>query len=336
MSGYGSTYGAVYPAPAPNATPATVRRIVRVIIGGALRTISVVNKRPGPLNTGAKGALTPSGSVTANIAGQVISNLDISGGITVAANGVVIRNCRIRAVQDSATSYTITRTGAPTGLLIEDCTIDGNGRNGGDVAPYPSGWAQSAALQPGIGYTMRRCNIFGHTDGLKPQDNPAGQPILIENCWIHDLVSYYSAAGVVTHNDILQVAGAGVQGLTVKGCTLDGYRATDSNLNTRYASSSLIQWGSFPSSAGVVTDVLLEGNWIDGGTYASRVDFGTAATVKNVIYRHNRYGLRHRFGILTSFVPGLDGGAAVIDADAHASTGTTDYGAIVTVGQPVV
>lgn len=313
----------------------TVKRLVRATIGGAARSVSVVNRRPGPLNTGPTGALTPSGSVTASTAGQIIQNLDITGGVTVSADDVTIRNCRIRAVQNSNTFYTVTRSGTPTGLVIEDCDIDGNGRAGADVGPYPSGWAQSAAIQPGIGYTMRRSRVHGHTDGLKPQDNPAGSPILIEACWIYGQIAYYSSAGVVTHNDVMQVAGAGVRDLTIRGCTLDGFTEGDPNINTRYASSSLMQWGSFPGSAGVVENVLIEGNWIDGGGYASRLDFSTAATVINVVLRYNRYGLRHRFGIHTSFVAAANGGTAQRIGEMFAATGTTDYGLAVTAGQPI-
>lgn len=349
MSGYGSVYEAVYPAaaggvvdPPPDPVTASVRSLVRALVGGVWRTVlllvSVV--KPGPGNTGVRqqyAGLTPSGPLTVTTPGAVIDGLDITGTLTIAAHNVTVQNSRVRAIKNAgvySVAWSNVAGAPPTGLRLIDVEIDGNGTNGGDVGPYPSGWSQSAAIQPGIGYEAIRCDIHGHTDGLKPQDNPAGSAILVDRCWVHDLVTYYSAAGAITHNDVLQVAGGGAHDLTVRYCFLDGYRAGDPNINSRYASSSLMQWGSFPGSAGVLRNILLEGNWVDGGGFASRLDFDTAAVVENVVFRRNRYGLRHRFGALRNLnVRGLDGGYPVLDGEVWDVTGTTDASVAVVAGQ---
>ena len=331
------TYPAVYTATYPGAALAAAIGV----LGG--RAVSLTNYRPGAGNTGVSGTysgLTPSGNLTVTTNGATISGLDIAGSLTIAADNVTVQNCRIRAVQDSATTYTVTWGNVsgrpPTGLTVIDSELDGNGRNGGDTGPYPSGWAQSAAVQPGIGYTLRRCDIHGQTDGLKPQDNPTGSSIVIDACWVHDLTTYYSAAGNITHNDVLQIAGTGAHDVTIRRCHLNGYRAGDGNIESRYASSSLMQWGSFPGAAGVLTNILIEGNWIDGGGYASRLDFDTAATVTNLVIRNNRHGLRHRFGVYRqNGLNAVNGGSATLSGNVWDVAGTTDSGLTVTAGQSV-
>jgi hypothetical protein len=345
VTGYGTVYDTVYPtagggAPPP-VTTATVPQLARVRIAGVWHTRWLLPRKPGLYTTGLRGVytgLTASGPLTVTTNGAVIDGLDITGQLTIAAHNVTVQNCRIRAIKNTGT-YTVawanTAGARPTGLQIIDCEIDGNGTDGGDAGTYPSGWAQSAAIQPGIGYTLLRCNIHGQTDGLKPQDNPGGTTILVDRCWIHDLATYYSAAGTITHNDLLQVAGTGAHHLTVRHSFLDGYRVGDPDINSRYASSSLMQWGSFPGSAGVLSNILIDGNWIDGGGYASRLDFPTVATLDNVVFQNNRYGLRHRFGALTGSTVAIDGHYPTVSGEVWDTTGTTDFGLPVTAGQPI-
>lgn len=297
---------------------------------------------PGPSSTGPVGAghpyvsLTPSGTLNVTTPGAVIDGLDITGTLSIRANNVTVRNTRVRAVQGTGT-YTVTWSAvsgvAPVGLLLEDVEIDGNGVSGDDAPPYPSGWAHSAAIQPGMGYTMRRCDVHGTGDGLKPQANPT--PIVIEDSWVHDLASFYVSVGMVTHNDILQIAGAGATDVQVTGCLLDGYRPSAINLQTRYASSSLIQWGSFPGGAGVLRNVILEDNWIEGGQYASRLNT-TLAVCDNVQVRNNRFGLHHRYGQPIAGVGSTvsaDGGQIQVSGNRWWNTGTTDAGIVVTAEQ---
>ena len=75
---------------------------------------------PNAANTGPSGALTPSGSITTSSSGQVIQNLDINGSIRVQHNNVTIRNVRIRSNGQAISIL------GNTGLLVEDCELDGN------------------------------------------------------------------------------------------------------------------------------------------------------------------------------------------------------------------
>lgn len=330
-----------------------VRGVVLLSMDGrtALHDLRVPAGPPGPLDTGPLGVwdstlgrrlaysdLTASGNVNVTVDGTVLRRLDILGTLTIRADNVRVEQCRIRPASESGT-YTVnwanhqTFSRPPTGLVMVDTEIDGQGRSGGDTGPYPSGWAQSAAIQPGIDYTLRRCNIHGQIDNLKPQANPS--PIVVERCWLHDPASYYTSAGNPTHNDSTQIAGAGVLApVTVRECLLDGWRPNNTGV-TRYASSSGCQFGSFPADDGRLVDVLFEDNWIDGGSYVSRFNAVGLAVVSNTVWRRNRIGLHHQFGAFSGTTSSLDGGLITAEGNMWWKTGTTDFGLAVIAGQAV-
>lgn len=351
MAGYGATYADTYPASSvsveePPPEQGRVRRLVRLGLTGGPRLADLLRPpalvaRPGATNTGLAGdytGLQPSGSLTVTTNGAVIDATDLLGTLTIRADDVHLRRSRFRGVEGEGV-YTIawgTVSGRPPrGLVLEDVEIDGNGINGGDAEPYPTGAAQSAAIQPGIGYSVIRCDVHGHTDGLKPQDNPEGQSILIDRSWVHDLVTYYIGPGSPTHNDILQIASTGAHDVTIRGCYLDGYRPWDPNIVSRFAASSLVQWGSFPGTAGVLRNVVIEDNWVDGGGYASRLDAVGLAVCQDVFIRRNRFGLHHRFGVIRNSTVSLDGGQIQAFDNVWDVTGTTDSGLAVVAGQPL-
>ena len=81
---------------------------------------------PDETNTGAFGALTPSGPITVTTAGAVVENKDISGSVTIAADNVTLRNNRITATTSGTGSFAVT-AGNHTGVRIIDTTIRGMG-----------------------------------------------------------------------------------------------------------------------------------------------------------------------------------------------------------------
>jgi hypothetical protein len=123
-------------------------------------------------NTGPRpgSVLTPSGNIWTSSDGQVIENVDVNGTIFVDHNNVVVRNVRVRT---SSGVEGIRFDPNKSGLLIEDCELDGRGsdRPRGAVA-----WAR---------YTIRRCNIHGFGMGLAAYgDN------IIEDNYIHDMEDF--------------------------------------------------------------------------------------------------------------------------------------------------
>lgn len=150
--------------------------------------------KPGPTNTGvpAGTTLTPSGDVTADKDGQIIEGLDIAGSVTVLANDVTIRKCRI-----TSGDYYPIRYDDNKGLVVEDTEIIATS---GDVTSAVSFHD----------YTARRLNIHGSADGLKADSN-----VTIEGCWIHDLSN-----GPTEHNDDVQSTGG--KGVTIRHSVLEG------------------------------------------------------------------------------------------------------------------
>lgn len=223
----------------------------------------------------------------------------------------------------------------PTGLTLIDTEVDGNGIDWDGVTTdgTANGDAPSACIEPGIGYTAQRCRFHSATDILKPQDNPVGSGILIEDCLLDHPVFPRGA-----HADILQIAGTGAHDVTIRRCTFDGHRPDIG----QHASSSLIQWGSFPkatdgSPVAVLENILIEDCFVEGGTYASRISTASAAVCQNVIIRRPRIGLHHLFGAFTFNATGFatDGGRPEVQDATWSTAGTTDYGQAVLAGQVI-
>ncbi len=120
-------------------------------------------EKPTATNTGYSGELTAyTGTTNIQTDNTVIENKLISGTITINANNVTIKNCKI-------TTGGFYGVNVKTGenALIEDCEIEG---------------MQSAAIL-GRNFTARRCNIWNSgADGIKPYSN-----FLIEACYFHHL-----------------------------------------------------------------------------------------------------------------------------------------------------
>lgn len=157
-----------------------------------------------------------SGDVTLSTPGQVYENKTVSGRISVTAANVTIRNCLIQGQNLAPTgTYLVQATNAGvSGLVVEDCEI---------VPQYPHwGWN-------GIGghdFTARRLNIHHVTDGV----GIAGENVVLEQLYIHDLAWWTAASGGVvhtsdteTHNDCIQHH-YGI-GAVIRGCRLDAYFA---------------------------------------------------------------------------------------------------------------
>lgn len=243
---------------------------------------------------------------------------------------VTLDQCLVQGNPD-VDLYTLSR-GSGTGIaqaVLLDTEIDGQGYD--YIEGVTNGDAPSALIQPGIPYAATRCRFRRGRDLLKPEGNPAGTSILVEDSLLDHPVFPYLA-----HADVLQIAGTGAHDVTVRRSTLDGYRPDIG----KYASSSLIQWGSFPKAAdgaptAVLRDILIEDLIVDGGDRASRVSAGGAAICQNVTIRRIRIGLHHQFAPLTVNNLAADGGRPVVEDWTWEVSGTTDYGAVVLAGQEI-
>ncbi len=88
---------------------------------------------PDPTNTGATGALTASGSITASTNGGVIEGKEITGQITVEANNVTIRNDKIVSADTGSGSAGIWVQNGHTGTKVINTTVAGKGSGASTV-----------------------------------------------------------------------------------------------------------------------------------------------------------------------------------------------------------
>ena len=204
---------------------------------------------PGPGNTGVRAGvtLTPSGSITVNQDGAVISNLEVRGTIYVNADNVTIRN--VRVIAQNPGDLMINVGYDHSGILIEDCEIDGRG-----IAFRGVGFD---------GYTMRRCDVHHVGHGAVTERN-----VVVEDNYIHDLVE--GPSGDWHTDGIIMSIGHNV---VIRHNSIS---------NPLTQTSAIGIWAEI----GNINDVLVENNLLSGGGFVVyALDQGF--TMSNVRFRDN-------------------------------------------------
>jgi hypothetical protein len=223
--------------------------------------------RPGPDNTGPRdpAALVPSGPITVTTDGAVIENVDVAGRIIVRANNVTIRNFRVDAGgADHGVDYGPGRTG----LVVED----------GEVVNF----AEAAIGVNYADYTARRLDVHdGQRDGFKAEGG-----VLVERCWVHRLGLLPGA-----HADGVQSSKG--RGMTFRGNHFD--LPHDAGLES--TSAFMIKSDFDP-----IDDVLIAGNWLNGGQFTVYVLSGSSdgqayPPPTNVRVLDNRFGRGAHYGL---------------------------------------
>ena len=111
---------------------------------------------PNEDNTGPQGTLTNySGDITTTEDGQLIENLNISGGIKVKHSNVTIRNCKFGGLDIQTSSTTLGEN-----CVVEDCELSWAGRQN---------------------FTLRRCKMKSVSDDLI---RTGGPNVTIEDCYL--------------------------------------------------------------------------------------------------------------------------------------------------------
>ena len=227
---------------------------------------------PDASNTGASGRLSLSGSIIKTTDGEVIRNLAITGHITVTSPNVSIENVSI--VGDSSLAA-IDAHAADGPVTIDHVTIT-----------YPVGVfpVSAGAIWGGAGLTVTSSNISGSPDGI----DASGDPVLIQDNWIHDL--QYNAAKSTHDDDIQTLAGY----ITINHNTLDA---------TAPATNSCLQIGNLQ---GNLKQLTFTRNLCDGGGFsinanpasvkAGKVKAGPLIFTSNQFGRHARYGISAHLG----------------------------------------
>lgn len=173
--------------------------------------------------------LTPSGSVTASTAGQIVQNLDITGQLTIAAPNVTVRNVRVTATSSGSGSAAI--SGTEPGLKVIDTTVRGKGSGASTV---------EAAIRDYDGLTVEASNLTLCNECIQ------GWPVTVRDSYLK-VSSIYSGAHAediyicsgtvdVDHSTLLNEQG---QTATVFGDTICGGK------NTYTVTSSLLAGGGY-------------------------------------------------------------------------------------------
>jgi Right handed beta helix region len=263
-------------APTTAAPPTTV---APTTVPAAPRTAEF----PGPSNTGVPSGtrLRPSGTVKVTQEGAVIDGLDITGTLEIWADDVTVRRTRVRS--DGAKNWVVAWIEAGrTGVVIEDCEIDGLGA---------AGWPEGGAIGiQGEGVTIRRCDIHHVGDGMK-----SGSNVVFEDNWVHDL----EAAGE-PHYDGFQFDGGG-ENITIRHNTISIPDQTGAvNLGNTF---------------GPVANVVVDGNLLSGGTYTVYVDGQfTSEPFTRISVTNNRFGW-HTYGHALVRDTTLDASHGNVDAE---------------------
>lgn len=192
--------------------------------------------------------LTPSGGLVINTPGVVIEGLDIRGMVTINADNVTLKNCKIT----SGGWAVVNITSGSTGVVIENCEI--NGLN-----------AEGVRGISGQG-TFLRNNIHNTEDGIYV----TGSNTLIQDNYIHDLQSDWSGP----HYDGIAIDG-GVSNIVIRHNTV---------INSHDQTSALMIDNYF----GSVSNVIVDNNWLEGGGYTVYSDGNfKGGTISGVSFTDN-------------------------------------------------
>jgi hypothetical protein len=254
------------PAPTPAATSALVGCAAHPSTCGY----------PDATNTGVpKGTtLRLSGSVTADRAGMVIEDLDVTGEINVTAPNVTIRRVRVTGGRPvgNADWVVVVRPGADN-LVIEDSELG-----------TPPGTPQDMACVLNIGDanpTLRRLDIHGCSAGVSSGGGT------IQDSYIHDM----SAVPGLSH--VVGIASNGGGGMTITHNTV---------LNTYEQTAAIAFYQDFADQA----NDLVTNNLVGGGGYCfygGAGDKGATRAIKFVGNRLTRsiYPNCGSYGVIASF-----------------------------------
>ncbi|MFN2557618.1 MAG: hypothetical protein ABR592_12280 [Nitriliruptorales bacterium] len=213
--------------------------------------------KPGPENTGPRGALRPSGPVTVTTNGAVVQGLDVNGCIEIHADRVTVRDVRVHCDNP----FGIRTMPGHSGTKIEFSEV---AMVGCQDAAVSGGWKE-----------LRYSELYGCADGTK-----IGSDTLVEYNYIHPT----KPPGAEIHLD-------GVQSLSARRVTLRYNNITLPADNGGNAA------GIFQTESGPSSDILIDSNWLNGGNYTIFVNAKNHGCPMNVRVTNNKIGRDYRYGV---------------------------------------
>lgn len=275
---------------------------------------------PGPSTTGVLPgvALTPreanaSGYCTLSTANEVIENVEFWGTVQATAPGIVLKNCAIRGRNPNLITSVATECVRSYGannyrMTLIDCTID------------PAAWLDERDIPikatlgvHGGNIELYRCNITNVEDAVSHlghsvmggEASTSTHRTIVEQCWLHGMFfdngDHIARSDKRLHSDVFQIQTG--KNITVRYNMLggardmagyrtwpNGYNSGDDGWNAAFQIAQAVS----TDPAAQIENVLIEGNWIAGGT--SGINHGYQAVRPNAfastIIRNNRFFTR--------------------------------------------
>lgn len=237
---------------------------------GGFRSTSLEFPNAGNTGVPSGQTLTNSGDLTLSTPGATVSNLNVSGTVTITAANVTLMNCRITTSHASAV---VTVNAGGSGAIIRDCEINGGGSSTYGIL------SRSGAT----GNTYLRCNIHGSENGIDPGNNDT-----VRDSYIWGILNTDNGD---PHYDGIEFDGG--NGLLIEHNTVDMHELTQ---------NAAVNLDNFFTS---LTNVIVRNNLVRGAHYTIWLDasFG-GGSVSNISLTDNRMqqGATDYFNF-TSFTP---------------------------------
>lgn len=212
---------------------------------------------PDATNTGVPDGvqLLPSGDVVVTKPGTVISGLNITGTVYIAADNVTLQNCKI-----TSNSFSVVQIKAgSSGVIVQDCEINGVGTNN-----------EGSSGITGAG-TFLRNNIYNVENGL---NIGPGTGTVIEGNYIHDLKASGSP-----HYDGIQIDGGQTDTIVRHNTVINDHTQTAALMIDNYfgpvknilVTDNLLVGGGYTIysdgqfSGGAMTGIQITNNHVGGG-----------------------------------------------------------------------
>lgn len=247
-----------------------IQRLVRPDYGQAAgithgRQLSTANTGP----EAAGYSLTAyTGSYTISASGQTFTGLRFPDGCYITGDNNTFRGCEFRCTTPDG--YVVRADGQ--NAVFEDCRW--RPANTATVpVSHADSYQQGIKVLNGVGLVVKRSEFwgFGNAIEFEPTSATQTQPILVEECWMHDAAD--QANSVYHHDGILSSTGA--SWVTVRRCRIDSGGNTNGIAFQTQAGGS--RW----------SDIVLQDNQFGGFGYT--VNLGDDIASNNVTFTGNEF-----------------------------------------------
>ncbi len=215
--------------------------------------------------------------------GATVENLNVIGQLTIQANNVTIKNCRIWGGR----YYGVVVMSGYSGNVIEDCDIGKNYTN--------SSKGILINTEENTEITIRRCHIHHVGDGIfggGGDDTALNCKLTVQDCYISNIRETDGDDNVETIDDH---KGDGME-------FLGQIREALIQHNSIYVPSDQTSCILFQSNWGNLRNITIEDNLLLGGGYTLYTRINAGRTFEGLTIINNHFGRNYHYGIWSNDV----------------------------------